>query len=76
MSELTDSDSAPLLRCIPRPVVSAALRKLPDASLDTVDEREVVLVVRVICERKTTHSGGTALHYWVADRATIEPAPG
>jgi hypothetical protein len=34
-----------------------------------------VLIVRVICERKTYHSGNTALQYWVADRATVEPAP-
>ena len=76
MSELTDSDSMPLLRALPPSVVSAALRTLPDAAVDTVEEREVVLVLRVICERRTYQNGSTSLQYWVADRATIEPAAG
>jgi hypothetical protein len=75
MTELTDSESTPLLQAIPRPVVSAALRTLPDAGSDTVDQREVVLVLRVFCERKTYQSGNTSLQYWVADRATIESTP-
>lgn len=76
MTELTDSDSLPLLRALPSPVVSAALRSLPDAALDGADEREVVLILRVTCARRTYDNGNTSLQYWEADRATVEPAPG
>jgi len=75
MTELTDSDSQPLLRSLPRPVVSAALRSLPDAAEEGADEREVVLVMRITCVRKHYDGGGTSLRYWVADHATVEPAP-
>lgn len=75
MTELTDSDALPLLRSLPSPVVSAALRSLPDAAEDGADEREVVLIVRVICARRLYDNGSTSLHYWEADRATVEPAP-
>lgn len=76
MTELTDSDSLPLLRALPGPVVSAALRTLPDAAEDSADEREVLLLLRVVCARKTYDNGSTSLQYWVADHATVEPATG